>query len=108
MLDQICRELQTLKEVPIGEVELRAAKDHLKGSLMLSLESSSSRMSNLARQDIYFNQQFSLDEVIAGIDRVTTADVQGLARTILVSSHCTVAVLGNLSSFKLTPDRIQF
>ena len=108
VLDQICAELQRLKEVAIDEVELKAAKDHLKGSLMLSLESSSSRMSNLARQDIYFNQQFSLDEVVAGIDRVTTADVQALARTILVSSHCTVAVLGNLSSLKMTPDRVQF
>lgn len=108
VLTQVCAELRRLKETPIDEVELRAAKDHLKGSLMLSLESSSSRMSNLARQDIYFNQQFSLDEVIAGIDRVTTADVQGLARTILVSSNCTVAVLGNLSSLDLSPDRIQF
>ena len=108
VLDQICNELRRLKEVPIEESEMRAARDHLKGSMMLSLESSSSRMSNLARQEIYFNQQFSLDEVIAGVDRVTTADVQSLARGLLLSSKCTVAVLGNLSSLSLSPDRIQF
>ncbi|HZI94271.1 MAG TPA: pitrilysin family protein [Patescibacteria group bacterium] len=108
VIEQVCVELKRLKDIAIEETELKAAKDHLKGSLMLSLESSSSRMSNLARQDIYFNQQFSLDDVIAGIDRVTTAEVQDLAREILVSSDCTVAALGNLSSFRLTTDRIQF
>ena len=58
------------------DAELRRAKDHLKGSLMLSLESTSSRMSNLARQEIYFDRQFGLDETIEGIERVTAEDVQ--------------------------------
>src|SRR5262249_2315106 len=80
---QICERLVRLKEVRVDEAELKGAKDHLKGNLMLSLESSSSRMSNLARQDIYFERQFSLDEIIAGIDRVTSDEVQSLARTIL-------------------------
>ena len=48
------------------DAELRRAKDHLKGSLMLSLESTSSRMSHLARQEMYFDRQFGLDETIAG------------------------------------------
>ena len=108
VLDQICNELRRLKEIPIEPGELAAARDHLKGSMMLSLESSSSRMSNLARQDIYFNQQFSLDEVIAGVDRVTSTDVQALARGLLVSNDCAVAVLGNISNLSLSPDRIQF
>ena len=45
--------------------ELRRAKDHLKGSLMLSLESTSSRMSHLARQELYFGRHFTLDEMLA-------------------------------------------
>jgi len=108
VLDQVCAELARLKESPIEQTELNAAKDHLKGSLMLSLESSSSRMSNLARQDIYFGRQFTLDEIIAGIDTVTVEDVQGLARGLLVSRNCAVAALGNLSNLQLTPDRIRF
>ena len=44
--------------------ELRRAKDHLKGSLMLSLENTASRMSHLARQEIYFDRQFGLDETL--------------------------------------------
>ena len=44
------------RRTPVSDEELRRAKDHLKGSLMLSLESTSSRMSNLARQEMYFGQ----------------------------------------------------
>ena len=53
------------------DAELQRAKDHLKGSLMLSLENTASRMSHLARQEIYFDRQFGLDETLEGIERVT-------------------------------------
>ena len=59
--------------------ELRRAKDHLKGSLMLSLENTSSRMSQLARQEMYFGRHFTLDEMLASIERVTADDVQRVA-----------------------------
>ncbi len=62
--------------------ELRRAKDHLKGSLMLSLENTSSRMSHLARQEIYFGRHFTLDEMLAGIERVTAEDVLRVARDL--------------------------
>ena len=56
------------------------AKDHLKGSLMLSLENTASRMSHLARQEIYFDRHFGLDETLAGVERVTTATSSGSRR----------------------------
>src|SRR5205807_6389338 len=51
VVESILKEFKLLKNERITEEELRRAKDHLKGSLMLSLESTSSRMSNLARQE---------------------------------------------------------
>jgi pyruvate/2-oxoglutarate/acetoin dehydrogenase E1 component len=57
------------------DAELRRAKDHLKGSLMLSLENTASRMSHLARQEIYFDRHFGLDETLSGVERVTNVDV---------------------------------
>src|SRR5258705_508504 len=51
VVELILQEFRKLKEGVVGEPELQMARDHLKGSLMLSLESSSSRMSNLARQE---------------------------------------------------------
>jgi predicted Zn-dependent peptidase len=92
----------------VGAAEIQLAKDHLKGNLMLSLESSSSRMSNLARQEIYFGRQFDLDEIIAGIDEVQSADLTALARELFDPESCTLAVLGNTGGADLGSVRLAF
>ena len=69
VVESIIKEFQQLKQETIDDEELRRAKDHLKGSLMLSLESTSSRMSNLARQEMYFSRFFTLDELVESIER---------------------------------------
>ena len=94
-------EFRLLKEEPVGEEELRRAKDHLKGSLMLSLESTGSRMSNLARQEMYFGRFFSLDELVESIEAVTAGDVQKIARKFFDARQIALTVLGNLDNFKI-------
>jgi predicted Zn-dependent peptidase len=108
LVQSVCDELKKMKSQRVDEAELESAKDNLKGSLMLSLESSSSRMSNLARQHIYFGRQFGLDEILAGIDAVTADGVQALAQELLVGSRCTAAVLGRVDGLKLTRDEFNF
>src|SRR5215471_7959922 len=61
VVESITREFRLLKDQRVPDEELRRAKDHLKGSLMLGLESTASRMSNLARQEMYFGKFFTLD-----------------------------------------------
>ena len=63
----ILEEFRDLKENGVQPDELQRAKDQLKGNLMLGLESTTNRMSNLARQQMYFNRFFSLDELTARI-----------------------------------------
>jgi predicted Zn-dependent peptidase len=92
-------EIRRLKGDRIPEVELRRAKDHLKGSLMLSLESTGSRMSHLARQELYFGKQFGMDEVLSSIEEVQADDVQRVAGHIF-SSSLTASVLGNLKGYR--------
>jgi len=104
----ILEEFVSLKEKPPSDREMRMAKDHMKGSLMLSLESSSSRMSNLARQEVYFQRPFTLNEILEGIDKVSGEEVRGLAREMFDSATCTVAILGNTTKFKLTADDLVF
>ena len=101
VIESILKEFQQLKQERITDEELRRAKDHLKGSLMLSLESTSSRMSNLARQEMYFRRFFSLDELVESIEMVTAEDVQRIAQTFFDQRHIAVTVLGNLNGFKL-------
>src|SRR5205085_1276342 len=79
VVDLCVEELRGVKNATVPEAELKRAKDHLKGSLMLSLENTSSRMSHIARQEIYFDRQFGLDETLQGIERVTSAEVQRVA-----------------------------
>jgi predicted Zn-dependent peptidase len=79
VIDLVVEELRAIKQAPVPDAELQRAKDHLKGSLMLSLENTASRMSHLARQEIYFDRQFGLDETLLGIERVTADEVQRVA-----------------------------
>jgi predicted Zn-dependent peptidase len=106
VIDLVIKEFRTLKESPIAEEELLRAKNHLKGSLMLSLESTSARMSNLARQELYFGKFYSLDEILKSIDAVTREEVQSLAREFFRPEQIAVTVLGPLNGFTLDRSRL--
>jgi predicted Zn-dependent peptidase len=92
-------ELRRLREEPIPADELRRAKDHIKGGLVLSLENTGSRMSHLARQEIYFGRQLAIDEVLDGIESVSASDVLRLAGR-LFQGRVGASVLGNLRGFR--------
>jgi predicted Zn-dependent peptidase len=94
-------EFRALKSEQVPADELRRAKDHLKGSLMLSLESTSSRMANLARQELYFGRFFGLDEMLEGIEKVSAEDVVTLARELFDPDRIALTVLGNLGRMKI-------
>jgi predicted Zn-dependent peptidase len=106
LIDVVVVELKRMKDEPLPESELRRAKDHLKGSLMLNLESTSSRMSHLARQEIYFDRQFGLDETLEGVERVSQEDVQRVARDLLKDGALAATVLGAVNGLEIPPERL--
>jgi predicted Zn-dependent peptidase len=106
VVESIIAEFRSLKSHQVPEDELRRAKDQLKGSLMLSLESSTARMSNLARQEMYFDRFYSLDELIERIEAVSADDVQRLADNFFRTENIAVTVLGNLNGLKLTREQL--
>lgn len=77
--DMILQELTRLVDTPLSRLELRRAKDQLKGGLTLGLENVSSRMNRLARMEIYLGRYHPLDDLLEGIDQVTSEDIQKLA-----------------------------
>jgi predicted Zn-dependent peptidase len=95
----------TLEEIrrvcgePLGEAELRRAKDHLKGSIVLSLENTGARMSQLAREEIYFGRSFTLDELLSSIEEVTADDVQRIAAG-LFRGRMAASVIGDLRGWR--------
>ena len=98
----VMEELRQLREDPVPPEELRRAKDHLKGSFMLGLESTSSRMGNLARQEMYFGRFFTLDEMLESIEAVTAEQVQTLAQEFFNPDRIALTMLGRLDGFKMT------
>jgi predicted Zn-dependent peptidase len=106
VVQSVVEEFRKLKRETVSEEELRRSKDQLKGSLMLSLESSTARMSNLARQEMYFDRFYDLDELIEKIEAVTSADLQNLANEFFQTEKVAVAALGNLNGLKITRDQI--
>src|SRR5215467_1173781 len=106
VVDSVLAEFREMKSEPIPAEELRRAKDQLKGSLMLSLESSTSRMSNLARQQMYFERFFTMDETIDQIESVTAEQVRAMADELFHSDKIAVTVLGNLDGLKLARENL--
>jgi predicted Zn-dependent peptidase len=106
VVQSVVSEFRKLKTESVPDEELRRSKAQLKGSLMLSLESSTSRMSNLARQEMYFDRYYDLDELIERIEAVTAEDLSKLANEFFRPESVAVTALGNLNGLKLTRDQL--
>ena len=106
VIDLVVEELRGMRRAPLPAAELRRAKDHLKGNLMLGLESTSARMTHLARQEIYFDKPYTLDDTLDGIDRVTGEDVQRVASALFADGALGLTVLGPNRNLELPAGRL--
>ncbi len=107
VIELILEEFRRFKEEPVQQEELRRAKDHLKGSLMLGLESTGSRMANLARQELYFQRFFTMDEMLESIEEVAAGDLQQLAQTFFDPRQVALTVLGSLDGLHVGRDDLR-
>ncbi len=101
VVDLICREIRSIGRGGVERKELERAKNHMKGSLMLSLESSHSRMSKLAKDELIYGSRTSLEEILTKIDRVTPDDVRTVGRQLFTTDHLAITGLGPISSRSL-------
>ena len=107
VLDLTLAEMREIKNAGVTAQELAASKLHLKGSILLSLESTISRMSGIARQEYYFGRQYSADEIIEHIDAVTLEDIQSVAATIVDADSLSLTLIGNLKSPGITTEELR-
>jgi len=96
VLKSTLKVLRELKKTGVTEEELKRAKDHLKGSLMLSLESTSSRMNRLAKPEMHHGTFLSMDAMLAAIDTVRHEEVQALVTDLLDEDRLALTTLGPL------------
>jgi predicted Zn-dependent peptidase len=97
VVDLIRAEFARLRQGPVDPTEFHRAKAQLKGNLLLGLESTSSRMTRLAKTEIYFGRYFDLDEIIQGIDGVSPETFAELNRSLFVPERYALTTIGHLS-----------
>jgi predicted Zn-dependent peptidase len=103
----ILAEFRQLKAVLLTDEELKRAKDQLKGNLLMGLESSYARMANLARQEMYFQQFFSVDQLIEWVEVVDAESVQRMAQRLFVRGKIAVTLLGRIGKLKLSQEMLE-
>jgi predicted Zn-dependent peptidase len=102
ILEEFCK----LKQEMLSAEELTRAKDQVKGNILMGLESSNARMANLARQEMYFHEFITIDEIIARIGEVKAAQVQTMAQRLFDPARIAVTLLGRLDGVKLERERL--
>jgi len=107
VLNLTLAEMRTMRQEGVTDEELHSAKLHLKGSILLALESTVSRMSGLARQEYYFGRQYSPDEIIAHVDAVTLDDIRNVAQTIVDPETLSLTLIGNLKAPGVSTDMLR-
>ncbi|MFN2598452.1 MAG: M16 family metallopeptidase [Pyrinomonadaceae bacterium] len=107
VLDLSLAEIRRTVREPVGEDELRLAKDQMIASILLGLESSGTRAAALARQEIVHGRRLAPEEVIAKIEAVTPDDLLAVARSRFTTDQIAFAALGELNGFKVDRARLE-
>lgn len=102
------REMARLKNEKVPCQELNYAKEHLKGNLLLSLESCDNRMTKLARNEIYFGRHIPIEEISSGITGVTAESLMRLANELFLEDYFTLQVIGKTAGIEPAPSMITF
>lgn len=101
LVRSVIAEFHRLADELVTEEELQRAKDHIKGALLMSLESTSARMSQMARQFLYYGRFVGVEEMIAELNAVTRERVREVAQAFFANSEVSAAMLGPTNGFRL-------
>jgi predicted Zn-dependent peptidase len=107
VLKSILKELRDLRKDGVRPDELKRAKDHLKGSLMLSLESTSSRMNRLAKHEMHLGAFLTMDEMLDAIEAVRLEEVEGLIGEVVDEERLALTTLGPLDRRNLPKELLR-
>ena len=107
VVDLTLKECRKLCRRPVTEDELGRSKENIKGSVVLGMESTSSHMTQMAQQEIYFQRNFPLNEILKKVEEVTREDIMRVAREIFDDRYLSMAAIGNLSGVRLSEPCLQ-
>lgn len=104
-IDVIAEQLAALRKIEIGETELHLAKEHIKGNLTLALESTSSRMIRLGRNEFALGRQVTPEEIEARVDAVTASEIVELAHDLFAEDQLGLCILGPVDETSIAWNR---
>ncbi len=107
VVDLSLHELRRAVREPVSADELQLAKEQAVSSVLLSLESSGSRVGALARQEIIHGRRFSPEEIIRRIEGVTAEAAQRVAQECFTTTTLALGALGNLNGFSADRARLE-
>ena len=101
VIEVIGNEIREIASSGLSASELARSKTQLKGGMLLGLETSDSRMTRLAKSEIYFGEHFSIEEIGRCIDTVTNDDVVAFGAKLGEVDTMGLALLGNLDGLSV-------
>jgi predicted Zn-dependent peptidase len=104
VLEVTVAELRKMERDGLTPVELARAKSQLQGNMLLGMESTDSRMNRLARNEINFRRDVSMEELSQGIEAVTNDNIVELASSWFQPAKLAMVLLGDLKGRKITAD----
>ncbi|MCW5959507.1 MAG: insulinase family protein [Pyrinomonadaceae bacterium] len=106
VIDLSIGEIKKIKRSGVSTDELSLVKEQTIASVLLSLESSASRVETLAHNEIVHGRQIPVEETIAKLEAVSTDDVTAVANEFFQTENISLAALGNLNGIKVDRDRL--
>ena len=106
VIDLILQLMKGLKTDPVTPAEMRFAVDHLKGNLLLSLESTDNRMTKLAKNEIYFGRQMAIQEIVNALEQVTPHDIMDFCNELFQDNYLSLELMGKLENISLPSSTI--
>jgi predicted Zn-dependent peptidase len=106
IVDLMLEEIRRIKSEAVPADELERAKSHMRGSILMSLESTGSRMSQIARMEMTEGRHVTPEETIASVEAVSSEDVLRLAKEMFDGRSLAMTVLGRLEHFDPVPESL--
>jgi predicted Zn-dependent peptidase len=107
VIDIAQREMSRLVTEEVPQDELDAAREQLKGKTLMSLESSDSLMTRLAKNEIYQQKQQPIEDVIANYDAVNSSDIQRVSQELIRSEYLHLEVMGPVADLGLSAEMLK-
>jgi predicted Zn-dependent peptidase len=108
VIDIALREMGRMKREAVPADELNSAREQLKGKILMSLESTDSLMTRLAKNEIYLHRYQAVEEVLAGFDAVNADDILALASELFDGSRLNLEIMGKTAALDLDEERLVF